>query len=95
MPLFGIIFATFAGNSKHMIRDLFNYYLSHQQELVEKYNGKHVVVTKDGVNDAYDTEEEAYYTSVKKHGLGNFLIQLCTPGDEAYTQNFYSPRASF
>lgn len=78
-----------------MIRDLFNYYISHQQELVEKFNGKHVVVTKDGVNEAYDTEVEAYYSSVQKYGLGNFLIQLCTPGDEAYTQNFYSPRATF
>lgn len=78
-----------------MIRDLFNYYLSHQQELVEKYNSKHVVVTKDGVNDAYDTEEEAYYTSVKKHGLGNFLIQLCTPGDEAYTMRCNNPNVAF
>jgi hypothetical protein len=72
----------------------FEFYLAHQNELVEKYNGK-VVVIKDGkVLGAYDDEMDAIEETQKEHELGTFLIQLCTPGDSAYSRTFYS-RAAF
>jgi len=78
-----------------MIRELFQYYLDHQDELVEKFNGKYVVITKDCTVEAYDTEDDAYFQSERKYGLGNFLLQLCTPGDSAYTLYYNTPRAIF
>ena len=37
----------------------FNYYLEHQNELVEKYNGKFVVIKDRNVVGAFDSELEA------------------------------------
>ena len=78
-----------------MIKELFQFYLENQNDLVKKYNGKYLVITKDGVAKAYDSEPQGYYDAVKRFGLGNFIIQLCTPGDSAYTQHFFSPIVSF
>lgn len=78
-----------------MIKDLFNFYLDNQSDFVKKYNGKYLVITKDGVMGAFDNEPQGYYDAVKKFGLGNFIIQLCTPGDGAYTQHYFSPVVSF
>jgi hypothetical protein len=69
---------------------LFNYYLTNQNELVKQYNGKHIVLVDNQVVGAFDTMEEAYNYAASNYELGTFLIQLCTPGDEAYTQTFHS-----
>lgn len=69
---------------------MFQYYLTHQNELVKQYNGKYLVIKDDEVVGVYDTESDAYFESVEKYGLGNFLIQLCTEGTSAYTQTFSS-----
>lgn len=69
---------------------LFEYYLEHQTELVSQYNGKYIVIDESGVAGSYDSEDEAYFESVDKIGLGNFIIQLCTAGKDAYTQTFSS-----
>lgn len=72
------------------LADEFKYYLEHQAELVEKYNGK-VVVIKDGeVLGAFTNEIEAVEETKKSHALGTFLVQLVTPGEEAYRQTFHS-----
>lgn len=71
-------------------KTLFDYYLSHQDELVDKYNGKFIVITADGVAGDYDSDEDAYFEAVEKYGLGNFIVQYCTAGKDAYTQNFTS-----
>ena len=74
---------------------LFEHYKAHQDELVRQYNGKYIVLTEDGVQGAYDTEAQGYYDAEEKFGLGNFLLQLCTPGTEAYTAHCYTPRVIF
>ena len=84
------IFAAKNGIVMADLHSLFNYYLQHQQELVEQYNGKYLVIKDNGVAGVYDNESDAYFDSVEKYGLGNFLIQLCTEGKEAYTQTFSS-----
>lgn len=73
----------------------FEYYLNHQDELVKIYNGKYIVIKGETVVGAYNSQTDAYFDSEKKYGLGNFLIQLCTPGKEAYTQTFYTNRVRF
>jgi hypothetical protein len=78
-----------------MNRELFQWYLDHQAELVKKYNGKHLIIKDYSVMDAFDKEEDAYYAAIEKYGLGSFIIQKCTPGSEAYTQRFFSPGVVF
>lgn len=65
----------------------FQYYLDNQDELVKKYNGRYLVIKGCKVVGDYSDENDAYFDSVEKHGLGNFLIQYCTSGTEAYTVN--------
>ena len=76
-----------------IVHSQFEYYLANQDDLVKKYNGKVIVLANDTVIGVYETEREAYWDSVKKHALGTFLIQLCTPGREAYTMRAH-PRYS-
>lgn len=71
-----------------MLKEEFNYYLEHQDELVKKYQGKFLVIKNKEVIGAYDTEVEAYTNTVTKEELGTFLIQECQPGNENYTQTF-------
>jgi hypothetical protein len=73
-----------------MIENEFKYYLAHQAELVEKYNGKFIVLKNEQVIGSYDSNREAYSETVKKETLGTFLIQHCTPGSESYSQTFHS-----
>lgn len=68
----------------------FRYYLSHQNELVEKYNGKYIVIVNNQVVGAYDDFPHAYYSSLEKYEPGTFMIQMCTPGKEAYTARYYN-----
>jgi hypothetical protein len=72
------------------LRNEFKYYLSHQPELVKKYNGKYIVIKDQVVIGAYDQEPEAIEETIKEHNLGTFLIQKCEPGTESYTQTFHS-----
>lgn len=73
-----------------MLEKEFQFYLDHQADLVKKYNGKHIVIQGDQVIGAYDSEIDAYTETSKTHALGTFLIQYCTKGEQAYTQNFSS-----
>lgn len=68
----------------------FKYYLSHQDEMVEKYNGKFIVIKDDEVLGAYDDELIAIMETKKAHSLGSFLVQRVSPGDSAYSQTFHS-----
>ena len=68
----------------------FKYYIDHQDEMVEKYDGR-IIVIKDGVVlGAYDDELTAVTETKKSHDLGTFLVQRVSPGDAAYSQTFHS-----
>ena len=66
----------------------YQYFLDNKEELVKKYNGKHIVIVNCEVVGFYNDEIEAYNEAVKKYGLGNFIIQLCT--EEGYVAIFHS-----
>ena len=68
----------------------FEYYLAHQSELVEKYNGKFIVIKDCQIIGAYDSELEAIQKTSEQHELGTFLVQRCEPGDASYTQSYPS-----
>jgi len=73
-----------------MLEKEFKYYLDHQDELVNLYNGKVIVIIGEQVVDVHDSYEEAIIESQKKNEIGTFLIQECAPGEENYTQRFHS-----
>ena len=77
-----------------MLEKEFQYYIDNQDDLVKKYNGKYIVIIGNEVVGYYDNEVDAYIDSTKKYELGTFLIQLCSPGKDSYTQTFHS-RAIF
>lgn len=77
-----------------MLEKEFKYYLDHQAELIEKYNGKFLVIKGEEVIGVYDAEDAAYFETGKTHEVGTFLIQYCEPGDSSYTQTYQS-RVSF
>ncbi len=72
----------------------FEWYIAHQAELVEQYNGKFIVIKNGEILGAYDNELTAITETQKVHKLGTFLVQFVSPGTTAYTQTFHS-RAAF
>jgi hypothetical protein len=68
----------------------FDYYLANQDALVERYNGKVIVIKHGEVLGAYNSHIQAVIETQKAHELGTFLVQLVSPGTEAYTHTFHS-----
>ena len=68
----------------------FEYFKKHQDELVEQYGGKFIVIKDQKVIGAYESLPDAVFETEKEHELGTFLVQKCDPGIEAYTQIFHS-----
>jgi queuine/archaeosine tRNA-ribosyltransferase len=68
----------------------FNYYLQHQDKLVEMYGGKYIVIKNQKVVGSYNSEIQAIRESVKDHQLGTFLVQKCEAGSASYTQTYHS-----
>jgi len=73
-----------------MLEKEFDYYKTHQDELVAKFAGKYIVIVGEEVVGAYDAAIDAYTKTQKEHALGTFLIQHCLPGVENYTLTFHS-----
>lgn len=68
----------------------FQFYLKSQSELLKKYNGKVLVISNENVVESFDNIKEAYQYGLKNCEIGNFIIQLCSPGNSSYSQSFYS-----
>lgn len=75
---------------ENMLKEEFEYFLKHQNQLVKKHLGKYVVIKNQEILGAYDSKEIALTETLKEHVAGTFLIQHCLPGEEVYTQKFYS-----
>lgn len=73
-----------------MLDNEFKYYLSNQDALVEKYNGKFIVIKDEQVIGVYNSHVEAYSETTKTEKLGTFLIQHCVAGADSHTQTFHS-----
>ena len=73
-----------------MLKEEFEYYLEHQDELLQKYNNRYIVIVGSKVVGDYASNEEALIEAKKTYKLGDFLIQKCTDGDSAYTYTFHS-----
>lgn len=67
-----------------------DFYISHQKELVKKYNGKYIVIKNKKVLGAYNSEIEAIEKTAKTEELGSFIVQKVSPGEEGYTETYHS-----
>jgi len=72
-----------------MLEREFEFFKAHQEELVQKYLDRFLVIKGQTLIGVYDSELEAYTTTKKDHEVGTFLIQQCLPGDEGYTRIFH------
>lgn len=72
------------------LKDAFDWYRAHQQELVQQYNGKFIVIKDGQVLGSYDDQYTAVVETEKQHPIGTFLVQKVEPGNAAYTQTFHS-----
>lgn len=68
----------------------FEYFLSHQDELAEKYPGKFIVIKDEKVIAVYDDEATAVVETEKQYPLGTFIVQKCEHGPDSYTCVFHS-----
>jgi hypothetical protein len=69
--------------------------LAHQDELLKQYNGQYLVIADKKVVYSSANESEALNKGMELLGLGNFIMQLCTPGEDAYTTSCYTPWVQF
>lgn len=67
-----------------------DFFIEHQNELVEKYGGKFLVIKDQKIEGVFDTQIGAYTETQKRFELGTFIIQECIAGPEAYSQTFHS-----
>ena len=68
----------------------FDFYLAHQQELAERYQGRHIVIKGQEVLGDYDTLGDAVRETRKNHEIGTFLVQLCDADPQSTTSIFRS-----
>ena len=78
-----------------MLHDEFKYYLDHQEELLEKYEGRFLVIKEQKIIGSYVSRIEAYRETKKSHALGTFIIQLCEADASAYSHTFHSLTVAF
>ncbi len=68
----------------------FNFYLANQEAMVEKYDGKYIVIHDGNVVGVYDDDLTAVMETQKSLQIGTFLVQKVSEGDTDYTQTFHS-----
>lgn len=67
-----------------------DYYKAHQAELVERYEGKVLVIHDEKVVQAFDDRTAAYQFGKRNFEPGSFFLIKCTPGNEEYTATYTS-----
>ena len=68
-----------------MLETEWEFYENNREELVDKYCGKFVVISRDRVVAVYDDENVAYDETVKTHALGSFMIHHVMEEEEVFT----------
>jgi len=78
---------------KHL-KDL-AYFMENQDELCNKYGGLVLLLQDAAVVSAFNSPREASDKGKELFGYGNYSIQPCVEGEQAYTMKCYSPRIRF
>jgi len=70
------------------------WYIAHQKELAEKYNGKILLIVDQNLVKFFDDIGAAYTEALKSYQPGTFTLQPCSPDADSYTLMLYSPMYS-
>ena len=73
----------------------YRYFVSHLDELCQKYEGKYLAIKNEEVIGDYSSFDEAFCETEKVEELGTFLIQYCSKDQSAFVNNFYSNNVVF
>ncbi|MDE3269977.1 MAG: DUF5678 domain-containing protein [Pseudomonadota bacterium] len=65
----------------------YSFYEKNRKALLNDYEGRYIVIYKERVVGAYDTQLDAIEAARKKFPLGKFLVQLVTEEDEVIVFN--------
>ncbi|WP_419862414.1 hypothetical protein [Candidatus Palauibacter sp.] len=63
-----------------------DFFIANQDQLVEQYDGRVLILRYQKVEGDYGSMDEAYEAGRERFGLGNFMIQPCFAGEAAYTR---------
>ena len=63
-----------------LLESQYDYYKTHEAELLKRYEGKHLVISDMLQVYAFLSPEEGYQFGVKNFGAGHFLLHKCVPG---------------
>ena len=69
----------------------FDFYRDHQSEMVEKYDGKVIVLKDCIVLGEYDSYLSADMETRQHHLEGTYLLQRVSAGEEDYTCTLHTP----
>lgn len=76
--------------TKTTLESEFQYYIQHQDELVELYDGRYIVIAGQRVVGDYATFAEAVTETLKTRQQGTFIVQRCSEGPKDYTFTYHS-----
>ena len=68
----------------------FAYFLENQDKWSAEHHGKYVVVVGQEVFGFFEDMFDAYHKAKAHYPVGTFLIQLCIPGQESFTQMLFN-----
>ncbi|MCH8123864.1 MAG: hypothetical protein IH853_12175 [Bacteroidetes bacterium] len=68
-----------------MLEKELQYYIDHQEDLVEKYNGRVIILKNEEVLGVFKSVSEAYFHADTEGLLGEVMIHKVGPGQHNYT----------
>jgi hypothetical protein len=75
------------------LKQEYEYYLAHKEELDRQYSGKAIVIKDNAIVGVYASRIEAVQKTQDTHKLGTFLVQICGP--EGETPLVFHSRVAF
>ena len=74
-----------------MMKENYDYFVKNHDSLFGMYPNKYLIIKDKKVIDTEDTMKKAIeYVDTHNFKSGEYIIQLCTLGDSAYTSSFCS-----
>lgn len=74
--------------ASEQLKKQFDFYLANQENLVEKFNGRVLLIHNESVIGDFSSKEDAYNAGSTQFEPGDFLIIKCSPGERDYTVNY-------
>jgi len=71
----------------------FEFYIKNQDDLVKSHFGRYIIIKDNkvlGGDFGSDTEAIVYACNELNFKLGTFMVHLCMPGKENYTEYIYT-----